>query len=218
VPEHGASGFSFPPQERAANFLRCCFFSATFLPTLRTQPVPIIPFGGRTPKIDPTAFIAPTAVVLGDVEIGEHSSVWYGAVLRGDLDPIRIGARTNVQDNAVLHTGKGEPCVIGDDVTIGHTAIVHGCEVQKGALIGMGAVVLNRAVIGPECIVGAHALVTEDKVFAARQLILGSPAKAIRELTEGDLAPNRTFAQRYIENARRHREALNDYAVDDLPV
>jgi len=170
--------------------------------------VPIIPFAGRTPKIHPTAFVAPTAVVLGDVEIGPDSSIWYGAVLRGDLDPIRIGARTNVQDNAVLHTGKGEPCIIGDDVTVGHTAIVHGCEVQNGALIGMGAVVLNRAVIGPECIVGAHALVTEDKVFAARQLIIGSPAKATRGLTEEDLVANRTFAQRYVENARRHREAL----------
>ena len=170
--------------------------------------MPIFAFEGFVPRIHPTAYIAPTAVVLGDVEIGEYSSVWYGAVLRGDLEPIRIGRRTNIQDNCVLHTGLHEPCLIGDDVTVGHTAIVHGCEVRNGALIGMGACVLNRAIIGEECIVGAKALVTEGKVFEARQMILGAPAKAVRPITEKDLESVRIFTQRYVENGERHRRGI----------
>lgn len=170
--------------------------------------MPIIPFEGFTPKIHPTAFIAPSAIILGDVEIGEHSSIWYGVVLRGDLDPIRIGRRSNVQDNAVLHTGYKEPCIVRDEVTIGHSAIVHGCEVRSGALIGMGACVLNRSIIGEECIVGAGALVTEGKVFDSRSMILGSPAKFVRRVTDEDLEPVKVFMQRYVENGPRHRKAL----------
>lgn len=170
--------------------------------------MPIFPFEGHVPKIHPTAFIAPNAIVMGDVEIGEYSSVWYGCVLRGDLDPIRIGKRSNIQDNSVLHTGLHEPCIILDDVTVGHSAIVHGCEVRSGSLIGMGACVLNRSIIGEECIVGAKALVTEDKVFEARSLIVGAPAKFIRKVTEADLESVRIFTKRYVENGRRHREAL----------
>ncbi len=173
--------------------------------------MPIIPFEGHIPKIHPTAFIAPTALILGDVEIGEYSTVWYGAVLRGDLDPIRIGKRSNIQDNSVLHTGLNEPCIIHDDVTVGHTAIVHGCEVKSGSLIGMGACVLNRSVIEEECIVGAGALVTEGKLFEARSMILGSPAKFIRKLTDQDLEPVRVYNQRYVENGDRHRVALKDW-------
>jgi carbonic anhydrase/acetyltransferase-like protein (isoleucine patch superfamily) len=171
----------------------------------------IVPFEGKIPQIHPTAFVAPTALVLGDVEIGPYATIWYGAVLRGDLDPIRIGARTNVQDNAVLHTGHLEPCIIHEAVTIGHGAIVHGCEVRTGSLIGMGACVLNRSVVGEECIVGAKALVTEGKIFAPRQLVIGSPAKAVRSLTEEDLLPVRTYCQRYIENGERHRMALEEF-------
>ncbi len=170
--------------------------------------MPIIPFEGFVPKIHPTAFIAPTAVIIGDVEIGENSSVWYGCVLRGDLDPIRIGKRSNIQDNSVLHTGLNEPCIIRDHVTVGHMAIVHGCEVRDGALIGMGACVLNRAIIGEECIVGAHALVTEGKIFEPRTMILGAPAKAIRKISDEDLKPVETFTERYVQNGVRHRAAL----------
>ncbi len=173
--------------------------------------MPIIPFEGHTPRIDPTAWVAPTAIVLGDVEIGPHSSIWYGCVLRGDLDPIRIGARSNVQDNSVLHTGLNEPCIIHDDVTVGHMAIVHGCEVRNGALIGMGACVLNRSVIGDECIVGAHALVTEGKIFEPRGMILGAPAKRVRDITDADLDPVRTFTERYVRNGERHRAALEEW-------
>ncbi len=173
--------------------------------------MPVIPFEGHYPKIHPTAFIAPTALVLGDVEIGEYSTVWYGCVLRGDLDPIRIGHHSNVQDNSVLHTGKNEPCLIHDYVTVGHMAIVHGCEIKSGTLVGMGACVLNRSVIGEECIIGAKALVTEGKAFDPRTMILGSPAKAVRELTEKDLEPVRTFTERYVKNGQRHRAALEEW-------
>jgi len=173
--------------------------------------MPIIPFEGFIPKIDPSAFVAPTAVIIGDVEIGPQATIWYGCVLRGDLDPIRIGARTNVQDNSVLHTGVGEPAILHEDVTIGHSAIVHGCEIHRGALIGMGACVLNRAIIGEECLVGAGALVTEGKVFERRTMILGSPAKAARELTDKDLHPVRDYCQRYVENGPRHARAIEEW-------
>ncbi|HNM46761.1 gamma carbonic anhydrase family protein [Candidatus Sumerlaeota bacterium] len=176
--------------------------------------MPIIPFENFTPRIHPSAFIAPNAIILGDVEIGEESTVWYGCVLRGDLDPIRIGRRSNIQDNTVIHTGKGEPCIIHDEVTVGHAAIVHGCEVKSRALIGMGACVLNRAVIGEDCIVGAKALVTEDKKFEARCLIAGIPAKFVRRVTDADLAQIRTFMLRYVENGKRHRAAVELWAAN----
>ncbi|MCC6547130.1 gamma carbonic anhydrase family protein [Candidatus Sumerlaeota bacterium] len=176
--------------------------------------MPIIPFENLAPRIHPSAFIAPNAIILGDVEIGEESTVWYGCVLRGDLDPIRIGRRTNIQDNTVIHTGKGEPCIIHDEVTVGHAAIVHGCEVKNNALIGMGACVLNRAVIGEECIVGAKALVTEDKKFEARCLIAGVPAKFVRRLSDADLAQIRVYMLRYVENGKRHRAAIERWAAD----
>ncbi|CAN5209152.1 gamma carbonic anhydrase family protein [soil metagenome] len=170
--------------------------------------MPVFPFENWTPKIHPTAFIAPNAIVLGDVEIGEYATIWYGVVLRGDLDPIRIGARTNVQDNSVLHTGFKEPCIVHEDVTIGHGAIVHGCEVHAGSLIGMGACVLNRAVIGAESIVGAKALVTEGKVFESRSMILGAPAKFVRRVTDEDLKQVLLYKDRYVENGDRHRRAI----------
>ncbi len=178
--------------------------------------MPVIPFEGRVPKIHPTAFIAPNAIVLGDVEIGEYSSVWYGCVLRGDLDPIRVGNRSNIQDNTVLHTGLNEPAIIHNDVTVGHGCIVHGCEVKDGTLIGMGSCILNRSVIGPECIVGAKALVTEGKIFEARSMIVGMPAKVIRKLTDEDLAMVRLFTGRYVENGKRHRAALQAW-LDQVP-
>jgi len=179
--------------------------------------MPIFPFEGKVPKIHPTAFIAPNAIVMGDVEIGEYASIWYGVVLRGDLDPIRIGARSNVQDNSVLHTGLNEPCIVGDEVTIGHAAIVHGCEVRRGSLIGMGACVLNRSIIGEDCIVGANALVTEGKIFEPRTMILGSPAKAVRVLTDKDLEPVRVFMHRYVENGTRHQRAIEEWQKANGP-
>jgi carbonic anhydrase/acetyltransferase-like protein (isoleucine patch superfamily) len=145
---------------------------------------PVQPSGERAPRIDPTAFVADGAWIVGDVALGPRSSVWFAAVLRGDSDRVEVGARTNVQDGAVLHTDAGKPCVVGEDCTIGHRAIVHGCTVGSGSLIGMGAIVLSGAEIGEESLVAAGALVTEGQAFAPRSLIMGSPARVARELSE----------------------------------
>ena len=132
-------------------------------------------------------FIADGGRVVGDVEIGEQSSVWFNAVVRGDTSTVRIGARTNIQDGAVVHTDTGKPCTIGDDCTIGHNAVVHGCSIGNGCLIGMGAIVLSGAVIGDESLVAAGALIPEGKEFPARSLLVGSPAKVARSLGDADV-------------------------------
>src|SRR5829696_2387962 len=144
----------------------------------------ILPYGDKVPQIAPDAYVAPNATLIGDVTIAEGASVWFGAVLRGDDEAIRIGPRSNVQDNAVIHADIGLPTIVGADVTIGHSAIVHGARIGDGALIGMGSTVLNGAKIGAEAIVGANALVSEGKEFGPRTLILGVPAKAVRELDD----------------------------------
>ncbi|MBU4609622.1 gamma carbonic anhydrase family protein [Achromobacter sp. GG226] len=143
---------------------------------------------GQTPEIAETAFVAREATVIGNVRLGEQVSVWPGAVIRGDNDLISIGNRSNVQEGAVLHTDPGIPLTIGENVTVGHQAMLHGCTVGDGALIGIQAVVLNGAVIGKESLVGAGAIVTEGKVFPERSLILGAPAKVVRTLTDEDVA------------------------------
>jgi carbonic anhydrase/acetyltransferase-like protein (isoleucine patch superfamily) len=162
---------------------------------------PILPETGRY-------WIAPGAVVLGNVILGEDASIWFGAVLRGDNEPMRIGARTNIQDGSVLHSDPGSPLTIGEGCTIGHRAIIHGCTVADNVLIGMGATVLNGAVIGPDSLVGANALVTEGKVFPPRSLIIGSPAKAVRELDDAALERIRHAARHYVGNAKRFAEEL----------
>ncbi len=162
----------------------------------------------RAPQVDPTAWIAPDAQVMGAVDLGPESSVWFGAVLRGDNEPIRIGPRSNVQEGCVLHTDMGFPLTLGADVTVGHRAILHGCTVGDGALIGMGAVVLNGARIGAGCLVGAGALVTEGKVFDAGMLLMGSPARAVRPLTAQELQRLLGSAAGYVRNAARFRAGL----------
>ncbi|MDP8955838.1 MAG: gamma carbonic anhydrase family protein [Actinomycetota bacterium] len=142
---------------------------------------------GRTPSLHSTVFIADGGQVVGDVEIGEQSSVWFNAVVRGDTSTVRIGERTNIQDGAVVHTDTGKPVVIGDECTIGHNAVIHGCTIGNGCLIGMGAVVLSGAVVGDESLVAAGALVPEGKEFGPRSLLLGSPAKLIRTLDDEDV-------------------------------
>ncbi len=164
----------------------------------------LIPFGGKVPQIAADAYVAPNATLIGDVTIEAGASVWFGAVLRGDDEAIRIGPRSNVQDNAVIHADFGLPTIVGADVTIGHSAIVHGARVDDGALIGMGSTVLNGARIGAEAIVGANALVSEGKEFAPRTLILGVPAKAVRELDEEGAQAGRSGAARYVERAKRY--------------
>ena len=162
-------------------------------------------FRDRIPDIHPTAFVAEGAVVVGDVKIGPESSVWYGCVLRGDVSRIEIGARTNIQDGSVVHLGDDHPAVLGDDIVVGHRAVVHGCSVQDGCLVGIGATILNGAEIGAGSIVGSHALVTEDTKVPAHTLVLGVPAKVARELGEASAEFVRDVARKYTNLAHDHR-------------
>lgn len=165
--------------------------------------------GERRPVLEGDGhFIAPTATVIGSVALGGAASVWFDAILRGDNDWLRIGARSNVQDGAVLHTDPGLELVVGDGVTIGHKAMLHGCTVADNALIGIGSTVLNRARIGANSIVGAHALVTEGKEFPAGSLILGAPARVARELTDDEIAMISKSADIYVDNAKRFSSSL----------
>ena len=164
---------------------------------------------GLAPKLaDETVWIADTAHVIGNVILGRNVSIWFGCTLRGDNEPIAIGERTNIQENAVLHTDPGFPLTIGAGCTIGHKAMVHGCTIEDGALIGMSATILNGAVIGRNCLVGAGALVTEGKTFPDNSLVLGAPAKVVRMLTEEDIAEMRRTSNHYVENARRFAAGL----------
>ena len=159
----------------------------------------------HTPKIPSSAWVAESATVIGKVVLGEGASVWYGAVLRGDNDTITLGARCNVQDASVLHTDTGYPLTLGDDVTIGHQVVLHGCTIGEGSLVGIGSVVMNAARIGKYSIVGAGALVTEGKEFPDGVLIVGSPAKVVRELTPEQIARLKGMAEHYVQQQRRHR-------------
>ena len=159
----------------------------------------------HTPKIPTSAWVAESATVIGKVVLGEGASVWYGAVLRGDNDTISLGARCNVQDASVLHTDTGYPLTLGDDVTVGHQVMLHGCMIGEGSLVGMGSVILNGARIGKHSIVGAGALVTEGKEFPDGVLIVGSPAKVVRELTPEQIARLKGTAEHYVAQQQRHR-------------
>ncbi|MCA9858609.1 MAG: gamma carbonic anhydrase family protein [Thermomicrobiales bacterium] len=161
------------------------------------------------PSIDGSVFRAPGSVVVGDVQIGPESSIWYNVVVRADVSPVRIGARTNIQDGSILHADPGFPCLIGDNVTVGHKAIVHGAKIGNGALIGMGAILLNGAEIGEEAIVAAGAVVTEGTVVAPGTLVAGIPAKEKRQLDDDARRMGRAGAAGYVENARRHRGAVS---------
>ena len=158
----------------------------------------------HVPEVPPSAWVAESAEVIGRVRLGENASVWYGAVLRGDNDSITVGANSNVQDGSVLHTDHGKPLVIGDNVTIGHLVMLHGCSVGDGSLVGIQSVVLNGACIGRNCIVGAGSLVTEGKVFPDGVLIVGSPAKVVRELTPEQIAGLQASAVHYVQQQQRH--------------
>ncbi len=163
------------------------------------------PFLGISPQLGAGVWIAPSAAVVGDVALGAGASVWYGAVARGDVHYIRVGAGTNVQDLAVLHVSRGtHPCVIGEGVTVGHSAILHGCTVEDDVLVGMGAVVLDGAVVGAGSIVGAKALVTKDTVVPPRSLVLGAPARVVRSLSDEEVASNRANARHYVRLARMY--------------
>ncbi len=167
----------------------------------------IFPYMGMLPKMDKKdIWVAPTGTVIGDVEMGEDVSVWFGAVVRGDVHYIKIGDRSNIQDNSVVHVthykkadkSDGQPTIIGSDVTVGHNVILHGCTIEDACLIGMGSIIIDGAVIGKESIVGAGALVTKGKVFPPRSLIMGNPAKVVRELTDEEVAELYASSKRYV--------------------
>lgn len=170
--------------------------------------MPLYELAGQAPMLSDGAWVAPSADVIGDVRLGEGASIWFGAVVRGDNTPILIGARSNVQEGAALHSDPGAPLTIGDEVTVGHHAILHGCTVGARTLIGMGAIVLNHAVIGEECIVGAGALVTEGKSFPPGSLIVGSPARAVRTLDASAKAMLRASAAVYVAKAAEYATGL----------
>ena len=164
--------------------------------------------GEYTPKIHEGAWVAKSAKVIGRVELGEGASVWFGVVIRGDFEDIRIGRNTSIQDNAVLHADPGTPLTIGDNAMVAHQAMVHGCTIGEGTLIGIQAVVLNGAKIGRNCIVGAGSIVTEGKSFPDGVMILGAPARVVREVTPEQLAGMQRGVAYYVENAKRYRADL----------
>lgn len=156
-----------------------------------------------------STWIAPDASIIGNIRLGRNVGVWFGAVIRGDNEPIVIGADTNVQEHSIMHTDPGFPLTVGAGCTIGHRAILHGCTIGDNSLIGMGAIVLNGAVIGRNCLVGAGALVTEGKIFPDNSLIVGSPAKVVRTLDEKAIEGLRRSAAHYVENAGRFKAGLS---------
>ena len=162
-------------------------------------------FDGIMPEIDESVFVAESADIIGDVKIGKNSSIWYNTVLRGDEHAIRIGENTNIQDGTVIHVGWDVDTVIGDNVTVGHNALVHGCKIGNIRLVGMGAIVLNGAEIGEYCMIAAGALVTQNKKFPDGVLIMGSPAKVVRELTDEEKQSLIKSADDYYKNAQRHK-------------
>lgn len=171
--------------------------------------MPLYQLNDKIPQLGDNAWVAPNATVIGDVRLGANASVWWNATLRGDNDPIHIGANTNIQDGSVLHTDEGVPMHIGDNVTVGHLVMLHGCTVGDGSLIGIGSVILNRAVIGKGCIVGANTLIPEGKVFPDGCLIVGSPGKVVRELSTEEIGRLAQSASHYVDNAKRYSRMLH---------
>jgi len=163
---------------------------------------------GTQPRVADSAWVADSAQVMGNVVLGEDSSVWFGTVIRGDTEAITVGRGSNIQDASVLHADIGKPLTIGDNVTVGHQVMLHGCTIGDESLIGIGAIVLNGAKIGRHCLVGAGALVTEGKEFPDGSMIIGSPAKVVRQLTPEQIEGLKLSAQHYIDNARRFRAGL----------
>ncbi len=166
----------------------------------------------KKPRLGKGVYIARGAAVLGDVVLGDYSSVWYNAVVRGDINYIRVGHHTNIQDNAVLHLADDFPCIVGNWVTIGHSAVVHACKVGDETLVGMGAVILDGAVIGKQSIIGAKALVTQGAKIPPGSLVLGAPAKVVRKLTAKERAGLKWWAQKYVDNSAyclKHKSKLS---------
>lgn len=172
--------------------------------------MPVQEFGGKHPRIDSTVFVASNATIIGDVEIGSWGSVWPNAVIRGDSQAIRIGKKVSVQDNVVIHAPSNTPVIIGDRVTIGHSAILHGCKIGDDALIGMGSIILDSARIGDCVLVGAGALVTPDSVIPSKSLVLGVPGKVIRQLNDEEMDRMKANVEEYVNLARQYKEAKRE--------
>ena len=170
--------------------------------------MPIYQLGAWVPQIDPSAFIHETAVLIGQVRVGPNASVWPFATLRGDNEPITLGPDSNCQEGCTLHTDPGFPLTVGERVTVGHHAMLHGCTVGDDSLIGIQAVILNGVVVGRGCLIGAASLITEGKHIADRSLVLGSPGKVVRELDEQEIERSRAIAQSYVTRSGRYKTAL----------
>ncbi|MCG3701951.1 gamma carbonic anhydrase family protein [Aliarcobacter butzleri] len=165
----------------------------------------ILKFKEFYPKIDPSAWIAPSADLIGNIEIGEDSSVWFGCVIRSDINEVKIGENTNIQDLSCIHTDTNSKTIIGNNVTVGHKVMLHGCIIEDNCLIGMSATILDNAVIGEGSIVGANSLVTAGKVFPPRSMIMGSPAKVVKQLSQEDVDKLIAHAGRYVEYKNEYR-------------
>ncbi|MFS0689231.1 gamma carbonic anhydrase family protein [Sporosarcina sp. 179-K 8C2 HS] len=166
----------------------------------------LVPYKGDKPELHPTVFVAPGAKVIGKVRVGEESTIWFNTVLRGDEGPITIGKRCSIQDNSTIHLYEGAPVVVEDEVTVGHNVILHGCKVGKRSIIGMGSTILDHAEIGEECIIGANTLIPSGKKIPPRSLVVGSPGKVVRELTEKDFEIIQLSIDSYVEKGYDYRE------------
>jgi carbonic anhydrase/acetyltransferase-like protein (isoleucine patch superfamily) len=168
----------------------------------------LYPYNGKKPNVHESVFIAPGARVIGDVTVGEESTIWFNAVLRGDEGPITIGARTSIQDNTTCHLYEGSPLVIEDEVTVGHNVVLHGCTIRRRSIIGMGSTILDGAEIGEECIIGANTLIPSGKKIPPRSLVVGSPGQVVRELTDKDLALIQLSIDTYVQKGKEYRKQL----------
>ena len=166
----------------------------------------IYDFEGHTPKLDPNSWVASNSVIIGKVELKKDSNIWFNVTLRGDVEPITVGEGSNVQDGSVVHSDPGCPVIIGKNVTIGHLVMLHGCVIEDDCLIGIGSTILNKAKIGKNSIIGANALVTENKVIPERSLVLGSPGKIVRQVTEEEIEHIKENARDYVENFKKYKK------------
>ena len=166
----------------------------------------IYDFEGHTPKLDPNSWVASNSVIIGKVELKKDSNIWFNVTLRGDVEPITVGEGSNVQDGSVVHSDPGCPVIIGKNVTIGHLVMLHGCEIADDCLIGIGSTILNKAKIGKNSIIGANALVTENKVIPERSLVLGSPGKIVRQVTDEEIKSIKENADHYVENFKKYKK------------
>ena len=170
--------------------------------------MPVYKLGTQKPRLADGVFIAPDANVIGDVVLKEGASIWFGATIRGDIETITVGKNSNIQDGSVMHTDANNPCTVRDNVTVGHLVMLHGCDIGENSLIGIGAVILNGAKIGKNCIVGANALVTEGKEFPDGVMLIGSPAKVVRDVTPEEIEMMAASAERYAKRGQRYVEEL----------